>query len=176
MWALHSPIMFSSKQSSRGNYILIAKRENGDQHEIESLRRSSYSAPDPLWRSGSYLVFIFCGLGVFSLLLIFAYNTAVAKALFPQIAPVLPVKHQGACANPSIRREWRSLGQSDQLQYIAAVQCLRDKPSQLGLNQTLYDDFPWIHSRIGNYCMCLDLLPCHLAILTRRRLIQAHSS
>lgn len=139
----------------------MAKRENGDQLETESLRHFSYPVPIPVWRRRSYLIFVLCGLGIFSLLVIFAHNTAVEKALFRKIVPALQGKNQASCAKPSIRREWRTLSESDQLQYIAAVQCLRDRPSQLGLNQTLYDDFPWTHSRIGNYCMYLDLLPCY---------------
>ena len=56
------------------------------------------------------------------------------------------------CTHPIIRREWRSLSDADKSDYIAAVQCLRDSPSRLGLNQTLYDDFPYIHSRNGEAC------------------------
>ena len=57
-----------------------------------------------------------------------------------------------ACTDPVIRREWRSLSDVEKSDYIAAVQCLRDLPSRLGLNQTLYDDFPYVHSRDGEAC------------------------
>ena len=56
------------------------------------------------------------------------------------------------CANPVIRREWRDLSKAEKSDYIAAVQCLRTSPSRLGLNQTLYDDFPYVHSRNGEAC------------------------
>lgn len=57
-----------------------------------------------------------------------------------------------ACTNPAIRREWRNLSDSEKGDYIAAVQCLRNSPSRLRLNQTLYDDFPYVHSRNGEAC------------------------
>lgn len=149
--------MSSSKQSSRETCSLMAKWENGDQLEAQNLKHFSYLGPNSVRRKRSYLIVILCALGLFSLLVIFAHNAAVEKALFFKIVPAEQGRPQESCIEPSIRREWRSLSESDQLRYIAAVQCLRDKPSQLGLNQTLYDDFPWTHSRIGNYCRWLDL-------------------
>ncbi|KAH8714043.1 hypothetical protein GQ44DRAFT_625199 [Phaeosphaeriaceae sp. PMI808] len=55
------------------------------------------------------------------------------------------------CEYMSTRREWRTLEMSQKYEYIKAVKCLRTKSSRLGLNQSLYDDFPWVHSRIGEY-------------------------
>ena len=57
-----------------------------------------------------------------------------------------------ACTDPIIRREWRNLSDAEKSDYIAAIQCLRNSPSRLGLNQTLYDDFPYVHSRNGEAC------------------------
>ena len=57
------------------------------------------------------------------------------------------------CTNPSLRREWRSLAEREKIEYIDAVQCLTATSSALGLNQSLHDDFAWIHKRIGEYCM-----------------------
>ena len=57
-----------------------------------------------------------------------------------------------ACTKPTIRREWRDLSDTEKSDYIEAVQCLRSSPSRLGLNQTLYDDFPYVHSRNGEAC------------------------
>ena len=57
-----------------------------------------------------------------------------------------------ACTNPVIRQEWRDLSDAEKRDYIEAVQCLRDSPSRLALNQTLYDDFPYVHSRNGEAC------------------------
>lgn len=58
----------------------------------------------------------------------------------------------GSCAQPTTRWEWRSLSKPEKKQYIKAVQCLKAHPSRLGLNHTLYDDFPWVHYKIGGYC------------------------
>ena len=57
-----------------------------------------------------------------------------------------------ACTDAIIRREWRNLSDAEKGDYIAAVQCLRNSPSRLGLNQSLYDDFPYVHSRNGEAC------------------------
>ena len=54
------------------------------------------------------------------------------------------------CINPKQRREWRTLSNAEKQEYIAAVQCLRDVPSLLGLNQTRYDDLPWAHTYLGS--------------------------
>ena len=74
------------------------------------------------------------------------------------------------CTNPVIRREWRGLSNAEKSDYIAAVQCLRSSPSRLGLNQTLYDDFPYVHSRNGEACE--SKLPyrscCHSRVLSTR--------
>lgn len=56
------------------------------------------------------------------------------------------------CTDPVIRREWRDLRDTEKSDYIEAVQCLRSSSSRLGLNQTLYDDFPYVHSRNGEAC------------------------
>ena len=56
------------------------------------------------------------------------------------------------CKSPSLRREWRSLDRTEKRNYIEAVKCLKKKDSRLDLNQTLYDDFPWVHQRFGEYC------------------------
>ena len=63
-----------------------------------------------------------------------------------------PLKTAVFCKNPSVRREWRTLSHRQKHEYLRAVQCLSTTDSSLKLNQTLHDDFPWIHSRIGNYC------------------------
>lgn len=80
-------------------------------------------------------------------------------------------KYSTECKKYTIRREWRSLSKMEKHGYIQAVQCLQTKPSVLGLNQTLYDDFPWVHSQMSAYgmslwaqssynCIDTDLWPC----------------
>lgn len=50
-----------------------------------------------------------------------------------------------------LRREWRTLADSEKHEYISAVLCLLKQPSELApeTNYTAYDDWPWIHSHVG---------------------------
>ena len=57
------------------------------------------------------------------------------------------VSSRASCENPVVRHEWRSLSKEEKIAYLQAVRCLRTIPSRLGLNQTLYDDFPYLHTR-----------------------------
>ena len=61
------------------------------------------------------------------------------------------VELSNACKHPVLRREWRSLSKADKRDYIQSVKCLKTLPSRLHLNQTVYDDFPWIHKHFGEY-------------------------
>ena len=72
------------------------------------------------------------------------------------VPPLSHAASEGArCPNPAFRMEWRNLSTTQQDAYISAVSCLRDLPSRLGLNQSLYDDFPYVHFRVGGYCASL---------------------
>jgi len=62
-----------------------------------------------------------------------------------------PVKHSNVCNYPVLRREWRSLSRAEKRDYIQSVKCLKTLPSRLQLNQTLYDDFSWVHKHFGEY-------------------------
>ena len=62
------------------------------------------------------------------------------------------------CQDVAIRLEWRSLSKTEKREYIEAVQCLRNKTSRLGLNQSLYDDFPYVHINSGESCTSLSPL------------------
>lgn len=57
-----------------------------------------------------------------------------------------------SCRNPVVRREWRSLSRDEKEEYIGATQCLQQNPSRLGLDHSLYHDFPYIHIHVGNHC------------------------
>ena len=61
------------------------------------------------------------------------------------------IGYSNSCRDPVLRREWRSLNDSEKRDYIRSVKCLKTLPSQLYLNQTLYDDFPWVHKQFGEY-------------------------
>ncbi len=71
-----------------------------------------------------------------------------------QITSATSLKFTAAsfCNDSQFRREWRSLGHCEKHKHIQAVQCLKKVPSRLGQNQSLYDDFPYVHFRIGGYC------------------------
>jgi hypothetical protein len=55
------------------------------------------------------------------------------------------------CTSPDLRKEWRTLSLDQKHAYIHAVKCAKTKPSRLGLNHSAYDDFPWVHSRVGAF-------------------------
>ncbi|KAL9119187.1 MAG: hypothetical protein Q9187_004258 [Circinaria calcarea] len=59
------------------------------------------------------------------------------------------VSSRTVCGDPIVRHEWRSLSKVEKDSYLQAVQYLRTVPSTLGLNQSLYDDFSYIHTRTG---------------------------
>jgi hypothetical protein len=44
--------------------------------------------------------------------------------------------------------------------YVSAVRCLSEKPSKLNpeQNDTLYDDFAFVHVRLDKTCECFDLV------------------
>jgi hypothetical protein len=58
------------------------------------------------------------------------------------------------CSSPKIRKEWRSLSAMEKEDYVTAVQCLTTKQSKLSKvkGDTLYNDFPYLHTTIGGYC------------------------
>ncbi|KAI1804823.1 Di-copper centre-containing protein [Daldinia bambusicola] len=66
-------------------------------------------------------------------------------------ASVIPPRSSGTtCENPAVRKEWRTLSTDERNSYISAVKCLTTKPSTLGLNTTLYDDFPYVHNALND--------------------------
>ena len=84
-----------------------------------------------------------------------------------------------SCTIPITRREWRSLSRGEKSEYIQAVQCLTKTPSLLGMNHSLHDDFPRIHSHIGEYCMSFSSNKSHRLILNgtpQKPMKQLHSS
>lgn len=74
---------------------------------------------------------------------------AAAMAMSP--AAALPRRQAGGCTDPSKRIEWRELDPTDQQDYIKAVLCLKTKPSRIGLNTPLYDDFSHVHFNLSNF-------------------------
>ncbi len=67
----------------------------------------------------------------------------------PQNRPMAP----SVCRISPVRREWRSLSQSEKAEYVDAVICLRTIPSRIRPEGVLYDDFPYIHARVAKHSM-----------------------
>lgn len=75
----------------------------------------------------------------------------LASSIFiPRNISYQTIQRISDCRSPSIRREWRELSEEEKGEYINAVQCLRAIPSELEPTRAIYDDFPWVHSRIGS--------------------------
>ena len=94
-------------------------------------------------------------------ILIFLLTAAILIGLSHKSKGLLPVDRNRTnfvflpprqCQKPTMRREWRELSVIQQQNYIAAVQCLRKTPSLLDMNQSVYDDFPYVHAKVGAYC------------------------
>lgn len=66
------------------------------------------------------------------------------------IGSVGPARPPLFCTQAPTRREWRTLTVAEQHDYVRAVRCLATKPSTLGNNGTLYDDFPWVHKHTSS--------------------------
>jgi tyrosinase len=62
----------------------------------------------------------------------------------------LAIKRQNSCTNPTVRKEWRSISDSEKSAYIDAVKCLKGQPSRLPntTSETLYDNFGYIHREL----------------------------
>lgn len=56
-----------------------------------------------------------------------------------------------SCQNPSIRREWRTLTNSEKARFIEALQCLQATPSMMNEDSSRFDDYPWIHQNVGKF-------------------------
>lgn len=68
-----------------------------------------------------------------------------AVAAFAQVRALPVTGSEQECADPPARIEWRELDPVDQKGYIDAVLCLKTKPSRIGLDTPLYDDFAYVH-------------------------------
>lgn len=70
-------------------------------------------------------------------------SLSAALALPSDISP-----RQSTCTSPKLRKEWSKATRAEQQSYINAVLCLATKPSRIGLQTTLYDDFAYVHSSL----------------------------
>ncbi|ROV97790.1 hypothetical protein VPNG_08645 [Cytospora leucostoma] len=71
-----------------------------------------------------------------------------------------------SCVNPRVRKEWRNLTASQQLEYLGAVKCLLNTPSQQSDvypgAKSRFDDFQGLHiSKTDYYHFCGQFIPWH---------------
>ncbi|PVH90604.1 Di-copper centre-containing protein [Periconia macrospinosa] len=83
-------------------------------------------------------------------------------SLVSAAALIHPRQNSTGCTNPEKRVEFRTLDAVAQKQYTDAVMCLSTKPSTIGLNTTLYDDFTYIHTHLNELIHYVAMfLPWH---------------
>lgn len=80
----------------------------------------------------------------FGLIIVFLIQTSSPK-------PSTPTVH--VCAEPPVRREWRSLKTYEREEYLSAVKCLYNTSSELVGKGSVIDDFTWVHVRAVKKCM-----------------------
>lgn len=69
----------------------------------------------------------------------------LCAALLSQLWRIPGWESSKTCTRPVQRREWRSLSRAEQQEYLRAVSCLTTKKSRMGLNESLHDDFLYVH-------------------------------
>ena len=90
----------------------------------------------------------YVSIGASTLALGFACGRLVVREQIVELrATASPMANATTCASTPTRREWRSLSVAERDNYIDAVLCLKAKPSRLGMSNSLYDDFPYIHNQ-----------------------------
>lgn len=138
-------------QSIKHEYQAVASHED-EPKEVREAREASRRDRRRLWVCGMLLVVLptLVGVGLFATTLALADLSNPSEPDHPSEAA--ETKQTGGTGCPR-RCEWRSLSNAKQQEYISAVLCLRDQPSTLvpESNKTAYDDFPWIHSRVGYF-------------------------
>lgn len=128
-----------------GRYSLLPDASHDEKNEdlsptiLAVPKRSRYRF---ILSTGVILLCLACG---------FMGGTLFQRHTHPLTSQHFSTQHSLPCKEPVIRREWRTLSKSEKRKYIAAVQCLRSKPSTLDPNQTLYDDFPWVHTQLRGH-------------------------
>lgn len=77
-----------------------------------------------------------------------AFSLLALAGLAASVPARSGVEHE-PCNQPVQRIEWRNLSSLEQQSYIHGVLCLKTKPSRLGLNTTLFDDFAYVHHNLN---------------------------
>lgn len=150
MWPLRSSIEYKAipNDDEWTGGDVYAKAEKTEPRRAES--QSSYPG---LIATIAFLILLSIGAFLVSpsdLQLYDAFIPGTEDVWRPAASPVAQLTPPAGCAK---RHEWRTLSSTEQQAYISAVLCLRDGPSALAptSNRTSYDDFPWIHSRVGYF-------------------------
>ena len=129
-----------------GRYTLVPSEVDGETYDETQEYRNTRNRS----RSNSCLAIFAVILSLICLAVGFTSGAHLKR--FIAIDASLGVTAEPVCNRPPYRREWRSLSHQEKHTYIQAVQCLKQIPSRLGQNQSLYDDFPYVHFRVGGYC------------------------
>ena len=74
----------------------------------------------------------------------FTSNVVILVSVATVVSAAPAELQKRACTNPVLRKNWNSATTSEQTNYVNAVKCLATKPSVLGTNATLYDDFTYV--------------------------------
>jgi len=125
----------------RADYSLISNKSSEDENN-EKVRYETFGSSRP--RSLVMLLYV-------SIIVVILAGLILCSYIILSWNPHAFGRPSTSCSSPPMRREWRSLSKVESLAYIEAVRCLRNTPSRLNLNHSLYDDFPWVHQNYGAY-------------------------
>jgi hypothetical protein len=93
-----------------------------------------------------------CVVGALCLFIGFAFGELIKSNVFLARLRATSTKYS-KCSNPTTRKEWRSLSELEKGDYITAVKCMTVTQSKLSevKGDTLYNDFPYLHTTVGGY-------------------------
>lgn len=126
--------MSCSSKAAEGYVPLLGSESSGDDLD----NGNSSASCQKKHRKHSFIV---VGIAVACLALGFVVGLMIRHSFRMSVSSLI------SCENPVVRHEWRTLSKKEKGAYLQAVLCLRTIPSRLGLNQTLYDDFSYLHTR-----------------------------
>ena len=129
-------------------YLAVEPSETGCEVECEKQQKTQRRTI----ASWTHVLTI-CFIGAFCLIVGFALGELIQDNGFLARFRASSTK-SAKCSSPTIRKEWRSLSALEKESYLTAVKCLTTKQSKLSKvkGDTLYNDFPYLHTTIGGYC------------------------
>lgn len=137
-------------KTTKHEYRAVASDE--DERKVET---GPQSDQEPRSRRSSKLVVIIGAvLVIVTLCFVATYLVLFSSSTTDNLEPPAAQEQEEDDARCPQRQEWRTLTPTQQHSYISAVLCLRNQSSTLAPNNhamTAYDDFPWIHSRVGYF-------------------------